>query len=127
MATTAWAFQEFCSGSLWTPFRMKYTCTSLNPVMSTGNDCGGASIFHDQSRVEAHPIAEEGALWGVPGLTLSCAELDHRVPTWGFRLQESGSRRMLPDPVETSTLPSRICAKLSTSMILSIIQSLGLG
>lgn len=56
-----------------------------------------ASIFHDVAHVTAAPIEGPGELWRSPKLTLSAQPLDHAVDTYGYRLQESDSRRMLAD------------------------------
>ena len=61
-----------------------------------------ASIFHDTSRAEGHPITEEGpvAELGTTGLRLSAAWLHHRVPTLGYRLDEPDARRLDPAELE---------------------------
>ncbi|MFT5683875.1 MAG: ribonuclease Z [Myxococcota bacterium] len=55
-----------------------------------------ASIFHDKSDIRPEPIREEGVLFTEDKFTMSTRKLKHGVPSWGFRLQENDSRRMLP-------------------------------
>jgi ribonuclease Z len=56
-----------------------------------------ASIFYDVATVVPHPIIESGIIHGDRELELSTLPLDHGVDTWGYRLQEHDSRRMLPE------------------------------
>ena len=56
-----------------------------------------ASIFHDVADIVPHPISEPGIIHQDDKLTLSTLPLDHGVEAWGFRIQESDSRRMLPE------------------------------
>jgi len=56
-----------------------------------------ASIFHDVAHVRGVPIEGPGELWRGRDLTLSARRLDHGVDTYGYRLQEADSRRMLGD------------------------------
>ncbi len=56
-----------------------------------------ASIFLDRIDAIAGPIEREGKLWESEKLTLITAPLDHTVPSWGFRIQEADSQRMLPE------------------------------
>lgn len=55
-----------------------------------------ASIFHDKSDIRPDPIRREGELFSEDKLTVSTRKLSHGVPSWGFRLKEHDSRRMLP-------------------------------
>jgi ribonuclease Z len=56
-----------------------------------------ASIYHDVGRWEPHPIEGDGEIERTPAWTLSARALDHGVPAFGYRLQESDHRTMLPD------------------------------
>ena len=55
-----------------------------------------ASIFHDKSDIRPNPIRQAGELFSMEKLTVSTRKLSHGVPSWGFRLKERDSRRMLP-------------------------------
>ncbi len=55
-----------------------------------------ASIFHDKSDIHPQPIEQEGELFSEDSFTVSTLRLRHGVPSWGFRLKEHDSRRMLP-------------------------------
>lgn len=59
-----------------------------------------ASIFHDTSNLELHPISLPGApepVGRLGALTLSAARLDHRVTTYGYRIDEPAGRRFVPE------------------------------
>ena len=56
-----------------------------------------ASIYYDQGKWETHPIVEPGVVETTPAFTLSVARLDHDVETFGYRLQETDQRTMLPE------------------------------
>jgi ribonuclease Z len=47
-----------------------------------------ASIYDERASIHPAPHSAEGVLDRFSGLTLSTARLDHRVDTWGYRLQE---------------------------------------
>ena len=55
-----------------------------------------ASIFHDKSDIRPCPIHKGGPIFSEDKLTVSTRKLSHGVPSWGFRLKEHDSRRMLP-------------------------------
>ncbi len=59
-----------------------------------------ASAAFDTVAVHEHPVTGSGPVDAWPGLELHAAALDHRVPTYGWRLQEPGGRRMLPQALE---------------------------
>src|SRR3954469_19147137 len=56
-----------------------------------------ASAAFSSPDVREHPVAEDGPVddWGT--LSLHARALDHRVDTYGWRLQEPDGRRMLPE------------------------------
>ena len=55
-----------------------------------------ASIFRDRAKLVPQPIEGAGEL-AHGSFTLSCEALDHGVPTYGYRIEEPSSRRMLPE------------------------------
>jgi len=55
-----------------------------------------ASAGQEHVAVDAHP-AEPGVVHTDERFTLSCASLEHRVDSFGWRLTEPDGRRMLPD------------------------------
>lgn len=59
-----------------------------------------ASAAFDTVEVREHPVTGSGPVDTWPGLELHAAALDHRVPTYGWRLQEPDGRRMLPHALE---------------------------
>jgi ribonuclease Z len=54
-----------------------------------------ASAAADGPEVREHPVSADGAVGTWPGLVLSARALDHRVPTYGWRLQEPDGRRVV--------------------------------
>jgi ribonuclease Z len=62
-----------------------------------------ASAAHSTVEVREHPVPGDGLVdsWGGldsrDGLDLHARALDHRIETYGWRLQEADGRRMLPD------------------------------
>lgn len=59
-----------------------------------------ASAGHTDVEVREHPVAGDGVVDTWPGLRLEARALDHRVATYGWRLQEPDGRRMLPQRLE---------------------------
>jgi ribonuclease Z len=57
----------------------------------------GASAAYTSVKVREHPVSADGVVDSWPGLTLHARALDHRVETYGWRLQEPDGRRMLPE------------------------------
>ena len=55
-----------------------------------------ASVAHEGLDVREHPVDSDGLVDRWPGLELHARALDHRTPTYGWRLQEPDGRRMLP-------------------------------
>ena len=53
-----------------------------------------ASIFQDRSRLVPRPFTEPGVLFSTDRYVLSTDELDHTVPTYGFRIQEPDAHRL---------------------------------
>lgn len=56
-----------------------------------------ASAAYAGLEVREHPVSEEGLVDTWPRLQLHARALDHRIETYGWRLQEPDGRRMLPD------------------------------
>jgi ribonuclease Z len=56
-----------------------------------------ACAAHVTVEVREHPVSHDGLVDTWPGLELHAATLDHRVETYGWRLQEPEGRRMLPE------------------------------
>ena len=61
-----------------------------------------ASAAADGPEVREHPVSADGVVDTWPGLVLSARALDHRVPAYGWRLQEPDSRRVLRDRLEAT-------------------------
>ncbi len=56
-----------------------------------------ASSYVDRLEVVPYPVAADGAVLTWEGLTLEAAALEHRVPTYGYRLVEADGRSMVPE------------------------------
>lgn len=56
-----------------------------------------ATIFVDNSKIEAHPIREEGVIWEEENFSIEARRVDHGVETFGYRLKERDGRRMSPE------------------------------
>ena len=56
-----------------------------------------ASAAADGPVVREHPVPADGVVDEWPGLVLSARALDHRVPTYGWRLEEPEGRRVVRD------------------------------
>jgi ribonuclease Z len=56
-----------------------------------------ASVAHEAFEIREHPVDTDGLVDTWPDLALHARALDHRVETYGWRLQEPDGRRMLPD------------------------------
>jgi ribonuclease Z len=56
-----------------------------------------ASIAHRLPEVRQHPVASDGLVDAGPRLAIHARALDHSVPAYGWRLEESPRRRMRPD------------------------------
>ncbi|WP_204911322.1 ribonuclease Z [Microlunatus spumicola] len=59
-----------------------------------------ASAAAGGPEVREHPVSADGVVDTWPGLTLSARALDHRVPTYGWRLQEPDGRRVVRDRLD---------------------------
>lgn len=56
-----------------------------------------ASAAFDTVDVHEHPVSGDGSVDTWPGLELHARALDHRIQTYGWRLQEPDGHRMLPE------------------------------
>jgi ribonuclease Z len=56
-----------------------------------------ASAAYRSVEVREHPVSSDGVVYDGPRFMLQARALDHRIETYGWRLQEHDGRRMLPD------------------------------
>lgn len=56
-----------------------------------------ASAAYRSVEVREHPVSDDGVVYDGPGFSLQARALEHRIETYGWRLQEHDGRRMLPD------------------------------
>lgn len=59
-----------------------------------------ASAAAEGPEVREHPVSTDGVVDTWPGLVLSARALEHRVPTYGWRLQEPDGRRVVRDRLD---------------------------
>lgn len=74
-----------------------------------------ASIYHDHAIVRANPFDAPGVLWKKGGLSLRTLALDHRVPAWGYRLDEADAWTMLPERLRAAGLDGPEVGALAAS------------
>jgi len=55
-----------------------------------------ASIFYDVAKLDPRPIADEGIVFENDSFVVTTRRLSHSVDSWGYRIQERDTRRMLP-------------------------------
>lgn len=79
-----------------------------------------ASAYVERSEVLEHPVAEDGVVLEAPGFTLSARRLDHRVPTYGWRLQERDGVRMLPERLAARGVRGPDVARLQGEGVLEV-------
>ena len=56
-----------------------------------------SSVAGRAVEVREHPVHRDGVVHDGPSFTLRALALDHRIDTYGWRLQEHDGRRMLPE------------------------------
>ena len=56
-----------------------------------------ASAYHETAAVRPHPLVDEGVVAEARGYRLVAGRLEHRIETFGYRLEEPDGRRMLPE------------------------------
>jgi len=78
-----------------------------------------ASAGQEHVAVDAHP-AEPGIVHTDERFTLSCARLEHRVDSFGWRLTEPDGRRMLPDRLRALGVSGPDIGRLQTAGSLDV-------
>ena len=71
-----------------------------------------ASIFDDTADIVGHGLIEEGVVFEDHRFRLEVRRLDHRVPTFGFRVQEPDRRSLLPEKLQALGLRGPIVGQL---------------
>ncbi|MEV8513644.1 ribonuclease Z [Dactylosporangium sp. NPDC051484] len=56
-----------------------------------------AAPFHDRAIITKNPVEADGTIAQTPKFRIEAHRLDHGMQTYGYRLVEHDSRRMLPD------------------------------
>lgn len=59
-----------------------------------------AVAYDEWAEVREHPVEGEGTVAEPPPFALVARRLEHRIDTFGYRLEEPGGRRMLPERLE---------------------------
>lgn len=76
------------------------------------NNLRRASHFHDVTQLVLHPIHKAGVLFEDALLCIETTELDHTVESWGYRIREKDSVRMLPGKLAALGVKGRDIGKL---------------
>ncbi|MFO7562087.1 MAG: ribonuclease Z [Enhygromyxa sp.] len=79
-----------------------------------------ASIYHDRAEVHGHPVTHKGEeateVWRAEaagkGLSLSIMNLDHGVPTIGYRIEEQSGWTLQPDKLAAAGLRGPVIKQL---------------
>jgi ribonuclease Z len=77
-----------------------------------------ASIYHDRATVRAHPFDAPGELWHQGTLSLRTLPLEHGVPAWGYRIDETSGWTMLPDRLQAAGIAGPQIRELATAGVL---------
>jgi ribonuclease Z len=67
-----------------------------------------------------HPVSSDGAVDVAPAFTLHARALDHRIPTYGWRLMEPDGRRMRPDLLERRGIRGAAIGELQRRGVLGV-------
>lgn len=70
-----------------------------------------ASIFRDRAKLVPRPIDGPGVL-DASDIVVRCEALDHGVPTYGYRIEEPPSVRMLPEQLAARGVKGRAIGEL---------------
>ncbi len=61
-----------------------------------------ACIFHNISNIQEHPILSPEIIFKSKKITIETKNLEHKVDTWGYRIQENRSCTMLPNKLSAA-------------------------
>jgi len=59
-----------------------------------------ASVYEERAEIHNRPVSESGIIDESPALILSARQLDHRIPTYGYRVDEPDGRRLVRDRLD---------------------------
>lgn len=79
-----------------------------------------ASAGHVTVQVREHPVSGDGLVDTWPHLELHARALDHRVETYGWRVQEPEGRRMLPDRLAARGITGPDVGRLQREGVLEV-------
>ena len=71
-----------------------------------------ATAYAERSEVIEHPVEQDGTVLATPGFRLIARRLDHRVETYGWRLEEHAGIRMLPEQLAARGVHGSAVAQL---------------
>lgn len=78
------------------------------------------SIFHDLSNLELRPVSTPGVVGRLGSITLSAGRLEHRVTTFGYRIDEPPARRFDPDRLERFGIRGPDVGRLEADGVLEV-------
>ena len=68
--------------------RRRCTPAARPPAASSSTGCATATAYAERSEVREHPVTEDGVVLKANIFRLIARRLDHRVETYGWRLEE---------------------------------------
>jgi ribonuclease Z len=71
-----------------------------------------ASIFDDRTTLARHPLAGGAMSFEHGGLRVRALPLDHRVESWGYRVEEPAGRRFLPERLDAAGVRGPLVGEL---------------
>lgn len=79
-----------------------------------------ATAYAERSEVREHPVAEDGVVFETDRFRMIARRLDHRVQTYGWRLEEHDGVRMLPEQLAARGVRGPAVAQLQRDGSLDI-------
>jgi ribonuclease Z len=79
-----------------------------------------ASIFDDRSTLQCHPLAGHDATIPHGELTVHARPLEHRVESWGYRIEEPAGRTFLPERLAAENLSGPAVGELERAGALRV-------
>jgi ribonuclease Z len=79
-----------------------------------------ACVSYRLPDLRLHPVSSDGVVAVTPAFALHARALDHRIPTYGWRLVEPDGRRMRPDLLESRGVRGAAIGELQRRGVLAV-------
>jgi ribonuclease Z len=79
-----------------------------------------ACVSYRLPELRLHPVGSDGVVDVTPAFALHARALDHRIPTYGWRLVEPDGRRMRPDLLERRGIRGPVIGDLQRRGVLEV-------